>query len=220
MPGPRDRTSSRVIALAERLSPAVYAISAVVVVVGAVAGFGGLDTVAEKPVALAASGKVIDGRQLDLSIEDAWLADGFDPYLEPEPGYRFLAVRAVVTNVSDTPVSTVKDNVLVEGVAGAEGEPQADQAIRLGESSTDAVLQPGVEQEVVLLWQVPESEFGAGATVTVRVLDKTLREGFLFDDSWDDPEVTAEVPLVIDDRGSEFMTRDAEFTDDATGEAQ
>ena len=219
MPGLRDRTSSRVLALAERVSPAVYAASAVVVVVGAVAGFGGLDTVAEPPVARAATGQALSGKQLDVTVEDAWLADGFDPYLEPKPGHRFVVVRALVTNVSNTPVSTVKDNVLVTGLSGAEGEPQADQVIRLGESSTNPVLQPGVEQSVLLLWEVWESTFAAGDPITVRILDKTLREGFLFDDSWDYPKVTAEVPLVIKDRGFDYVTREPGATDDTSAGA-
>jgi len=208
MPEARDRLPSRLLDVAERLSPAVYVVSAAVVVIGAVAGFGGLDTVAEAPVARADAGRVVAGKQLDVSVEDAWLADGFDPYFEPEPGNRFLAVRAVVTNVSDTPVSTVEDNVLVDGLVGVAGEPQADQVIRLGESSSTPVLQPAVEQEVVLLWEIPASERQEGSRITVRVLDKTLREGFLFDASWSDPVVTAEVPLVLGDRGFQYVTRD------------
>ena len=199
---------SRLLDLAERLSPAVYVVSAAVVVIGAVAGFGGLDTVAETPVARADAGQVVEGKQLDVSVEDAWLADGFDPYFEPEPGNRFLAVRAVVTNVSDTPVSTVKDNVLVDGLEGSAAKPQADEVIRLGESSSTPVLQPFVEQEVVLLWEIPASERAAGSRITVRVLDKTLREGFLFDASWSDPVVTAEVLLTLGDRGFQYVTPD------------
>jgi hypothetical protein len=214
MPEARDRTSSRAFALAERISPAVYAASAAVVVIGAVAGFGGLETVSEAPVARASAGQQITGKQLDVSIEDAWLADGFDPYLEPEPGFRFLAVRALVTNVSTTPVSTVKDNVLVEGLTGGEGEPQADEVIRMGESS-NPVLQPGVEQQILFLWQIPGDDIAEGSTVTVRVLDKTLRQGFLFDDSWSDPEVTAEVPLVLDDRGFDYLTSDVDLTEES-----
>jgi len=208
MPEARDRKPSRVLDLAERLSPTVYLVSAAVVVIGAVAGFGGLDTVAETPVARAGAAQVVTGKQLDVSVEDAWLADGFDPYFEPEPGKRFLAVRAVITNVSNTPVSTVDDNVLVDGLESAGGEPQADQVIRLGESSSSPVLQPSVEQEVVLLWEIPASRLEKGSRITVRVLDKTLREGFLFDASWSDPVVTAEVPLVLGDRGFQYVTRD------------
>jgi hypothetical protein len=219
MSGASDRTSSRVSALAERVSPAVYAVSALVVVVGAVAGFGGLETVAETPVVRAATGQTVSGKQLDVTIEDAWLADGFDPYLEPEAGNRFLAVRAVVTNVSNTPVSTVKDNVLVDDLKGASGEPEADEVIRPGESA-GPVLQPGVEQELLLLWEVPASDIAAGATITVRVYDKTLTKGFLFDDSWSDPVVTAEVPLVLGDRGFEYLTRDLNVTDVAGEDAQ
>lgn len=218
MPEARDRTSSRVSALAERFSPAVYAASAIVVVVGAVAGFGGLETVADTPVMRVATGQAVSGKQLDVTIEDAWLADGFDPYLEPESGNRFLAVRAVVTNVSDTPVSTVKDNVLVDGLKGAAGEPEADEVIRPGESA-GPVLQPGVEQELLLLWEVPASELADGAAITVRVYDKTLTKGFLFDDSWSNPVVTAEVPVVIGDRGFEYLTRDLDIAEDTGDEA-
>jgi hypothetical protein len=214
MPEARDRMSSRVSALARRASPALYAASALVVVVGAVAGLGGLETVAETPVMRATTGQLVPGKQLDVTIEDAWLADGFDPYLEPEPGNRFLAVRAKITNMSDTPVSTVKDNVLVDGVEGAGGEPQADEAMRFEEAS-NPVLQPGVEQEVLLLWQVPAGSMAAGASITVQVFDKTLTKGFLFDDSWSDPLVTAEVPVVLDDRGFQYATRDLDITDDS-----
>jgi hypothetical protein len=214
MPDARDRTSSRIFDLAERASPALYALSAAVVVVGAVAGFGGFEAVAEKTVARVAPGQAIPGKQLDVTIEDAWLADGFDPYLEPEPGNRFLAVRAVVVNVSDAPVSTVKDNVLVDGLKGAGGEPQADEVMRFGESS-NPVLQPGVEQEILLLWEVPAAEVAEGAPLTVQVLDKTLTKGFLFDDSWSDPLVTAEVAVVIDDRGFQY----ASDLDDTEGAA-
>jgi hypothetical protein len=217
MPGASDRTSSRVSALAERLPPAVYAVSAVVVIVGSVAGFGGLDTAAETPLMRAAAGQTVAGKQLDVTIQDAWLADGFDPYLEPDSGNRFLAVRAVVTNVSDTPVSTVKDNVLVDGLEGGNGEPQADEVMRFDESS-NPVLQPGVEQELLLLWEVPASDMAAGTTITVQVLDKTLTQGFLFDDSWSDPLVTAEVAVVVDDRGGLYLTQDLDITDD-TGQA-
>jgi hypothetical protein len=214
MPEARERSSSGVSALAERFSPAAYAISAAVIVVGAIAGFGGLETVADEPVARADAGQEIPGKQLDVAIEDAWLADGFDPFFEPESGQRYLAVRARVTNVSDTPVTTVRDNVLVDGLTGSEGEPQADEAIRIGESSTNPVLQPGVAEEIVLLWQVDSIDWSAGSTITVRVLDKTLREGFLFDASWSDPVVTAQVPLVIGDRGFDDMTRDVVEIDD------
>jgi hypothetical protein len=217
MPGASDRTSSRVSALTERLSPAVYAVSALVVVVGAVAGFGGLETAAKTPVMRAAVGETVAGKQLDVTIEDAWLADGFDPYLEPESGNRFVAVRAVVTNVSDTPVGTVKDNVLVDGLKGSAGEPEADEVIRPGESS-GPVLQPGVEQELLFLWELPSSELATGAPITVRIYDKTLTKGFLFDDSWSDPVLTGEVPLVVGDRGFEYLTRDLDVPEDV-GEA-
>ncbi|SMQ68237.1 hypothetical protein SAMN06295943_1672 [Agreia sp. VKM Ac-1783] len=193
----------------ERAAPALYAVSALVVVLGAVAGFGGLNTVEERPVARATSGQVVAGKQLDVTIEDAFLADGFDPYLEPDEGNRFLAVRALVTNVSDTPMDKVKDNVLVDGVAGSAGTAQADEVIRLGESSSNPMLQPGVAQEIVLLWQIPSTEKKAGSEITVHVLDKTLRKGFLFDDSWDDPVVTADVSLVVGDRGLDFAQDDA-----------
>jgi hypothetical protein len=208
MPEARDRTPSRVSALAERVSPAVYAVSAGVVVIGAIAGFGGLETVADAPVARAASGQLVAGKQLDVTIEDAWLADGFDPYFEPEEGNRFLAVRASVVNVSSKPVNTVRDNVLVDGITGVSGEPQADQVIRIGESSTNPVFQPSVEQEVLLLWEIPESTVAVGSEITVSVLDKSLRKGFLFDDSWSDPVVTAEVPVAVGDRGFQYVTRD------------
>ncbi|SKA99305.1 hypothetical protein SAMN06295879_2760 [Agreia bicolorata] len=209
MPAVRDRSSSRLLSLVERATPAFYAISALAVVLGAVAGFGGLDTVAEVPVARAASGQVVTGKQLDVTIEDAFLADGFDPYFEPDEGNRFLAVRALITNVSNTPMDTAKDNVLVNGVVGSAGEPQADEVIRIGESSSNPMLQPGVAQEVVLLWQIPATDKKSGVEITVQVLDKTLRKGFLFDDSWDDPLVTAEVPLVVGDRGFDFARDDA-----------
>ena len=60
----------------------------------------------------------------------------------------------------------------------------------------------------MLLWEIPASERQEGARITVRVLDKTLREGFLFDASWSDPVVTAEVPLTLGDRGLQYVTRD------------
>jgi hypothetical protein len=209
MPAARDRSSSRLLSLVERASPALYAVSAVVVVVGAVAGFGGLNTVAEPPVARATSGQVVVGKQLDVTIEDAFLADGFDPYFEPDEGNRFLAVRALVTNVSKTPMDSVKDNILVDGLVGSNGKPQADEVIRIGESSSNPMLQPGVAQEIVLLWQIPAADKKAGAEITVHVLDKTMRKGFLFDDSWDNPIVTADVALVVDDRGFDFAKEQA-----------
>jgi hypothetical protein len=193
----------------ERAAPALYAVSALVVVLGAVAGFGGLNTVEEPPVARATSGQVVAGKQLDVTIEDAFLADGFEPYLEPDEGNRFLAVRALITNVSNTPMDKAKDNVLVDGVVGSNGDPQADEVIRVGESSSNPTFQPGVAQEVVFLWQIPIADRKAGSEITVHVLDKTLRKGFLFDDSWDDPVVTADVSLVVGDRGLDFAQDDA-----------
>ncbi|SMG42365.1 hypothetical protein [Agreia pratensis] len=204
MPAARDRSSSRLLSLVERASPALYASSALVVVFGAVAGFGGLNTVEKPPVARATSGQVVTGKQLDVTIEDAFLADGFDPYFNPEDGNRFLAVRALVTNVSNTPVDKVKDNVLVDGVVGSAGTPQADEVIRIGESSSNPTLQPGVAQEIVLLWEIPASDEESGSEITVHVLDKSLLKGFLFADSWGDPVVTADVSLVLGDRGFDF----------------
>ncbi|KQR22366.1 hypothetical protein ASF79_08960 [Agreia sp. Leaf335] len=209
MPAVRDRSTSRLVSLVERASPALYVVSAIVVVLGTVAGFGGLNTVAKPPVAQAASGEVIEGKQLDVTITDAFLADEFDPYFEPDEGNRFFAVRALITNVSTTPMDKSKDNVLVDGLTGSNGDPQADEVIRIGESSSNAMLQPGVSQEVVLLWQIPATDERAGSTITVHVLDKTLRKGFLFDDTWDNPVVTADVSLVVGDRGFDFAKDDA-----------
>ena len=48
------------------------------------------------------------------------LASLVEPYLEPDEGNRFLAVRALITNVSNTPMDKAKDNVLVRKLNGLE----------------------------------------------------------------------------------------------------
>jgi hypothetical protein len=192
------------VAVADRVPALAYVVGAAVALVGIVAGLGGFETVEEATPPQIPAGVVQEGRQLDVTVRDAWLADGLGAYLKPAPGSRMLVVEVTVTNVSHTSVNTLRDNILVDDVEGAEG-PKSDRVLILGEGSSVPDFQPGVTQDAALVWEVPSGAYAAGDPLVVRILDKSLSPGLLFAASWTDPEETAHVALELGDRGDRYL---------------
>jgi hypothetical protein len=141
---------------------------------------------------------------LHITVNDAWLADGLGTYLKPAEGSRMLVVEVTVTNVSNKSVNTLRDNILVDGLKGADG-PKSDRVLILGEGSTTPDFQPGVTQDAALVWEVPAGSYAEGDPVVVRILDKSLSPGLLFAAAWTNPEETAHVAVELGDRGDRYL---------------
>jgi hypothetical protein len=193
-----------VAALADRVPTLGYVAAAAVALVGVVAGLGGFNTVEETSPPQIDAGVVQEGRQLDITVNDAWLADGLGTYLKPAEGSRMLVVEVTVTNVSNKSVNTLRDNILVDGLKGADG-PKSDRVLILGEGSTTPDFQPGVTQDAALVWEVPAGSYAEGDPVVVRILDKSLSPGLLFAAAWTNPEETAHVAVELGDRGDRYL---------------
>lgn len=116
--------------------------------------------------------------------------------LDPEPGVAYLVVRGsleVRTDVTDS----VDTGAWVVSAGDLE-LASADAVVLAADDTTALTLQPGLETEVLWVWEVEDADLGPGDPVRVSVVDRTedasrLGRGTL----WLDPRVGAVVDLVV-----------------------
>ena len=177
-----------------RLRPGIIAVGLGLVVLFFATVVGLALAVTEPGVAPVAPGETFEGEPWNVTVHEV-LVGAQQEYLEPpEPGDRFIVVRATVEVTADETRSDVGDALRLIDVPGLREErPQTVQLRRDGSSATG--LHPGLAEEVELWWAQDGSQ-PAPSTVEVQIIGMTFREDRISGvEAWLDPRPRASVTL-------------------------
>lgn len=158
----------------EDLRLSQWAKGVVAVLLGATALFGGLDRV-DTGVTTVRPGERYDDGAVSVTVDRASVVSsvtaGDRVLRQPEPGSRYLAVVAEVSNDGSTD-APLTDELDLRGVPDA----RKAGAFRLADGTQSVRLGPGLQDRFGFVWQIPESALSAGDTVTVRIWKKQYKE--------------------------------------------
>ena len=146
----------------------------VVVALAAAALFGGLDTVDKRVTPFNPGEKFNDG-EFSLTIERATLVDelhGGDGVIgEIEPGRRYLGVVATLRNDGTVP-GRLRDEL------DLRDQPNKEffGVWRFRDGSAIQTLGPGLTEQLVFTWVLPEDGLSPGQYVTLRVWEKKYQQ--------------------------------------------
>ncbi|KWX68201.1 hypothetical protein [Mycobacterium sp. NAZ190054] len=144
------------------------------VVLAVAALFGGLDRV-ETAATPFNPGQEFDDGQFSVTVERARLVDKLESgrrVVSPaQPGRRYLAVVATLRNNSTVP-GRLRNELDLRDVPGAEFHG----VWRYRDSSPIQNLGPGLTEQLVFTWLVPDDALSSGDVITVRVWKKTYSQ--------------------------------------------
>ena len=179
-------------------------------VVGVVAAFGGwkratAEAADDTPV--AAADTAVEADPLSVSIHSAFWADEVPTVLYAEEGFRYLIVKATLTNTSELPLhaTTFQDQftIDVDGLKSTELEgglqtmPPTNH--RLVDALRQPTLQPGLDTRMILVWQQKAAE-PLPSELKVTIHSMTFRESsFGTGTSWRDPEPAHVVTVPVEE---------------------
>ncbi|CAN3129004.1 hypothetical protein ACNUDN_13830 [Mycobacterium sp. smrl_JER01] len=136
--------------------------------------FGGLDTVDDKATPFAPGEDFSDG-QFTLSVARASLVPsvqgGGRVIGPPKPGHRYLGVVATVRNDGTSP-GRLRNELDVRNLSAKEFYG----VFRYRDGSPIPALGPGLTEQLVFAWLVPDDAVAVGDTITVRVWKKNYRQ--------------------------------------------
>jgi len=140
-------------------------------IVLATAGFGGMDTVEPKPTTFAADQPHNTG-QLTLVVHRAAvkpsLGTGQRVVFQPEDGRRYLALLATVTNNGTVPATFGAFGRTLIPVDVPYQTAYPAPVVRVSDASP-AIVQPAATEDVIFVWNVPESAVTSRTTIEFRV---------------------------------------------------
>lgn len=128
-----------------------------------------------------------------------------DSQMPAEPGHRYLAVAATLTNTWSRPQSNVDDYVFVQGVAGIPPHGRAEYVYRRDDHTPYApesvALQPNLATPVAFVWQVATDAVSPGSAVTVEIATMARQEDTKigYGGTFLPPEVAATVKTSVQD---------------------
>lgn len=174
----------------------------VIVVVFATAGFGGLDTVTPPPKTFQADEKHDTGEFI-IVVKRASLVPeiklGNRVVYKQQPGRKYLGVVASLTNNGKVRAGFgVISGVMPMTPIGIPYQiPIPAPPVRLSDA-TRAAIQPGLTEEVALIWSVPETALNPGDQVTFRTPDREYGSYTLgYGDGWKDTATYADITLTV-----------------------
>ncbi|WNG90062.1 hypothetical protein C6A87_013570 [Mycobacterium sp. ITM-2016-00317] len=148
--------------------------AALVVILGVAALFGGLDPVDTKATPFTPGEEFSDG-QFTVTVDRARLVDeirgGGRVVGTAKPGRRYLGVVATLRNDATVP-GRLRNELDVRDVPGKEFHG----VFRFRDGSPIQNLGPGLTEQLVFAWLVPDDVLGAGDTVTIRIWKKHRRQ--------------------------------------------
>jgi hypothetical protein len=157
--------------------------AALVAVLAVTAAFGGLDTV-NKQVTDIKPGEEFNNGRFEMTVQRATLVNevraGKRLLFREQPGRRYLGLVLTVHNISALPGAVFRAVDLVDQ-PGATVLP----AMRLADGTPAVRLGPGLTDQIVLLWDVPEAAVSVGGDVHVRLrkeiekLNATVGQGWV-----------------------------------------
>lgn len=143
-------------------------------VLAATAAFGGLDTVDTRVTPFSVAEKFDDG-QYTVTVERARflreLKGGMATIGAAEPGKVYLGVVASVTNTGTVP-GRLRNLFDLQDLPGRE----FFGTFRFRDGSPIQNLGPGLTEQLVFTWLLPESSAQSVAAVTIRVWKKTYTQ--------------------------------------------
>ncbi|WP_258723854.1 hypothetical protein [Cellulomonas sp. NS3] len=177
-----------------------------IALLAATAAFGGLEPAASPTLPDVEVGETVVAAPFELTVDKVLWVDELPGAYLSEDGNRWLALTATVTSTADRTVTgvTLRDALGLVGVDGLVGEPTAgtdrvlsSQRLLLADGSDLSPVQPGLEYEVVFLFEqdgsVPPPE-----QVTVQAVGQTWRPSSLDTGfGWFDPTVVAQGRLAM-----------------------
>ena len=150
-----------------RLSSAQTRRVALLLILVATAAFGGLDTV-DKQVAPFKSGEEFSDGEFTVTVERARLVDELKgTYGSAKPGKIYLGVVTTVRNDGTVP-GRLRDQLDLRDV------PQEEffGAFRYRDGSAIQTLGPGLTEQLVFAWLLPDSAAQSLQSVTIRIWKK------------------------------------------------
>ena len=153
-----------------------------VTVLAATAAFGGLDTVNDKVTELK-PGEQFNTGEFEMTVHRATLVNevraGKKVLYSPNPGTLYLGLVVTAHNIGTLPGVLDKPVQLV-------GLPAATTlaAIRMADGTLSGRLGPGLTDQVVLLWQVPEAALSVGDDLRVRIMKEVRKLSATYGQGW------------------------------------
>lgn len=139
--------------------------------------FGGLDTVNTSVTSFKPGEKFSDG-EFTLTIDRARVVPDLragSRVLEPaKPGRAYLGVVATLRNDGTIPGRLASELDLRD-----QPDSEFVGVMRLSDSSHIVSLGAGLEEQLAFVWEVPEDALAAGDFATLRVWQKTFKQGFV-----------------------------------------
>lgn len=175
----------------------------VVVVVFATAGFGGLDTVTP-PVKTFKPEEKHDTGELTIVVKRARLVPeitfGSRVIYKKEPGRQYLAVVATLTNNGAVPekFGPISGTMPMAPVGVPYQVPMPAPPMRVSDA-TRAAIQPGITDDVALVWSVPDNAVRVGDQITFRTPDREYGSYTVgYGDGWMNTNTYADVTLTVE----------------------
>ncbi|MGA9376174.1 MAG: hypothetical protein ACSLE7_05265 [Mycobacterium sp.] len=157
--------------------------AALVTVLVGTAAFGGLDTV-DKQVTELKVGEMFDTGRFELTVQRATvvkeLRAGQRRIYGEKPGRSYLGLVVTVRNTSVLPGAMFRTVNLVD-----QPDAMALPAMRLADGTMTVLLNPGLTDQIVLLWDVPDTAISVGTELQVRIskevrkLQATVGQGWV-----------------------------------------
>lgn len=153
-----------------------------VAVLVATAAFGGLDTV-NKQIVDTKPGEQFSTGRFEVTVQRATLVEevraGERRLFRQKPGRRYLGLVATIKNTSTLPGNVYNPFVL-------PGLPDAGflSALRLADGTVEVVLGPGLADEIVLVWDLPEAALSVGDDLPVRILKEVRKLNATYGQGW------------------------------------
>lgn len=146
------------------------------------AAFGGLDTV-NKQIVDTQPGEMFDTGRFEVTVQRATLVKdikaGERTLFRENPGRRYLGLIATVKNTSTLPGNVFNPFEL-------PGQPDARflSSARLADGTVEVVLGPGLTDEIVLVWDLPENALSVGDDLSVRILREVEKLNATYGQGW------------------------------------
>lgn len=185
---------------------------AIGVFLAATAGFGGLATVAAKPIPEISAGDEHVSDQFAVTVERAVLIDDLPEVgVDVELWERALVVVVSAENRWTEPLRTTGDSSLSAVLRVRElGDRPPDAVARFDDTTTSPWLQPGVPADLAVVWVVPAGRYSDGEDLSVELRDAELHTGSFVTagQSWVDPVLAAHVSVPVTDVGAGVAPED------------
>lgn len=155
---------------------------ALTAVLAATAAFGGLDTVNDHITDIA-PGEVFNTGEFEMTVQRATLVTevraGNRVLYAGKPGTRYLGLVITAHNIGTLPGVVDKPIRLID-------QPAAEvlAAMRVADGTIAGRLGPGLTDEIVLLWRLPENALAVGGQLPVRVYKEVRKASVTAGQAW------------------------------------